>query len=564
MDYSYSGSESYDSDSFGAAPHAQASTGYNNTNYGHHPSTGNSQDYHPPNSSEDDENDAVVDDDSSNGRSSGSASSRDGFSSNEEDNEGEDPTTTVAASVQPRGKSFRPPVGLGDGSSSSSEEEEDDAMRPSSHAAPATAQVINPNPGPPRGKELRLIMNREKNKAGTRAKSRVSNGAVASKATTTKKRKTPPASNDSDSSSDDDDACVATIVGGSDTEEVLAVATNISGVKKMKVNEGSAAKNTPSKKKVAKKGAKSKSKLTATKKSCPTTSASVHYRMPVISAEKAAAAYEARTALQETVSSLSYAVNDSYRIRSFGRIKPEYDSAPLDALYSSPHAIFPVGFSCDRFEFSPVHGRVIKLRCDILDGSTLREDREEHTKKPMTGKLKPDKGSEPSLMDERISSEDGTPNNLGDGPVFRVTWGEGVDEDKLLEKSCPFDPYLASAHLGGDVDTIAVPLTSKKGIKPVGLPEVGMRVSVRFDKCKMYGGVITDVKPVGSHAKNKKTVCNIAIQYDDGVIEIAAFPDPDILLAYQGESIMRRLHTVLVLSKMLAHYLVNASRIPSC
>ncbi len=541
MDHSCSDSESYDSDSSGAAPHAQASIGYNNTNYGH-PSrmtSGNSQSYHPPNSSEDENENDGVDDDSSDGHSLGHASSRDGSSSDEEDNDDEGPTTAMAAPVQPRGKSFRPPVGVGEGSSSSSEEEEDNAMRPSSDAA----QVINPNPGPPRGKELRLIMSKEKNKAGTRAKSRASNGTAASKATCTNKRKTPPANNDSDSSSDDDDdACVATIVGGSDTEEVLAVAKNISDDKKMKVDDGSAAKSTASKKKIAKKGAKSKPKSTATKKSSPTTCAS-YYRMPVISAEKAMAAYEARTALQEKVSSLPYAVDDSHKIRSFGRIKPEYNIAPWDALYSSPHAIFPVGFSCDRFEFSPVHGRVIKMRCDILDGSSLRENREEHTEEPKTGKLKSDKECEPSLVDERISSENGTPNNLGDGPVFRVTWGEGLEEDKVLENSCPFDPYLASAHLGGDVDTIAVPLSSKKGIKPVGLPEVGMRVSVRFDKCKMYGGVITDVKPVGSHSKNKKAVCNITIQYDDGVIEIAAFPDPDILLAYQGESMMAHCYT---------------------
>jgi len=155
-------------------------------------------------------------------------------------------------------------------------------------------------------------------------------------------------------------------------------------------------------------------------------------------------------------------------------------------------------------------------------------------RKLKTGKSKSDKSSEPSLVDERMSSENGT--DFGDGPVFRVTWGEGVEEDKILEKPCPFDPYLASAHLGGDVDAIAVPLSSKKGSKPVGLPEVGMRVSVRFDKCKLYWGTITHVKPLGSQAKNKKAVCNIAIQYDDGVTEIAAFPDPDIILAYQGES----------------------------
>jgi len=409
-------------------------------------------------------------------------------------------------------------------------------------------------------------MNKEPTKTGTRSKSsRATKGnaakKVAAKATTTssnKKRKTPPANHDSDSGSDDDDdACIATIVGGSDTEEVMAVATNISSsTKRAKGNSGSAVKKTAPKKKAAvKKGgagsnAKAKPKPTGAKKSPSTTSASsVQYRMPVISAEKAAAAHEARTALQGTVSTLPFTVTDTHIIRSFGRIKPEYNTAPLNAKYSSPHAIYPVGFSCDRFEFSPIHGRVIKMRCDILDGSSLREYREERMRKLKAGKSKSDKSSEPSLVDERLSSENGT--DFGDGPVFRVTWGEGVEEDKILEKPCPFDPYLASAHLGGDVDAIAVPLSSKKGSKPVGLPEVGMRVSVRFDKCKLCWGTITHVKPVGSQAKNKKAVCNIAIQYDDGVTEIAAFPDPDIILAYQGESNRTRQLPYLLISMII-------------
>ena len=62
-----------------------------------------------------------------------------------------------------------------------------------------------------------------------------------------------------------------------------------------------------------------------------------------------------------------------------------------------------------------------------------------------------------------------------------------------------------------------------------------MRVSVRFDKGKMYGGAITKVKPLKKQKKDKKGVCNITIQYDDGVSEVTAFPDPDIVVAYQGE-----------------------------
>jgi len=74
---------------------------------------------------------------------------------------------------------------------------------------------------------------------------------------------------------------------------------------------------------------------------------------------------------------------------------------------------------------------------------------------------------------------------------------------------------------------------AKKG-KSAGLPKVGMRVSVRFDKGKMYGGAITKVKPLKKQKKDKKGECNITIQYDDGTSEETAFPDPDIVVNYQG------------------------------
>eukprot|EP00571_Detonula_confervacea_P012392 CAMPEP_0172304510 /NCGR_PEP_ID=MMETSP1058-20130122/5901_1 /TAXON_ID=83371 /ORGANISM="Detonula confervacea, Strain CCMP 353" /LENGTH=1370 /DNA_ID=CAMNT_0013015761 /DNA_START=330 /DNA_END=4439 /DNA_ORIENTATION=+ len=511
-----SGSGSDDSSASDAGVPTQVQTGYNS--YGRPSMTqNNSQSFQQQSSEEDD----------------------DGSSSDDSDEE-------PAVPVQPRGKTFRPPVGDGDSSSSSSEDEGD--VEPAGSDAVATAQVVNPNPGPPRGKELRLLKvnksssdddeplvskkSKTKSKAtnGSRKKSAPASKKTASKkSSSAKKRKAPPANNDSDSGSDDED-CIATIVGGSDTDDdVTAVAEIVKSNKKVKTNDGTAKKKASTKKTVAKKGAAKKTgpKKGVTKKS--SSSASVLFGMPELSAEKAAAAEKARNALQEAVTSLPYAVSKTHTVRSFGRIKPEYNSAPLDALYSSPHAIFPVGFSCDRFEFSPVHGRIIKMRCDILDGSSLREQREQMKKDE--AKVKSE-NSEPMLVDEKIPGEKDI-ENLGDGPVFRVTWGEGVEEDKHLEPSHPFDPYVASAHLGGDVDAIAVPLSSSKG-KPVGLPEVGMRVSVRFDKCKMYGGAITKVKTIEKQTKNKNAVCNITIQYDDGVTEVAAFPDPDIVVAYQG------------------------------
>ena len=486
--------------------------------------------------------------------------------SNEDDGSASDDSdeepTAVAAPIEPRGKTFSPPKGVGDNNTSSSEEDEGN-LKPSNStnaaAANATAApAANPNPSPPRGKELRRILKgggdsssddeplvnmRSKDQSKAKNGSRKKSAAASKKSATTspnkktsskaasaaRKRKAPP-SNDSDSDSGDD--CVATIINGDgDAEGVTAVAENIKSNKKMKANDGTAKKKkttTTTTKKTAKKGAKKPGPKRAKK------SSSV-FGMPEVSAETADAAQAARIALQRTVTCLPQKITDSHTIRSFGTIKPEYDVDAMDALYSCPHALYPVGFSCDRFEFSPVHGRIIKMRCDILDGRSLRERREEMKKDGL-------RGGDPMLVDEKapVGSErdvisGDVVDNLGDGPVFRVTWGEGVEEDKILEPSCPFDPYLASAHLGGDVDAVAVPLSSKKG-KRFGLPEVGMRVSVRFDKGKMYGGAITKVEPM--QKKNKKAICNITIQYDDGVTEVAAFPDPDVVVAYQGELIL--------------------------
>lgn len=319
--------------------------------------------------------------------------------------------------------------------------------------------------------------------------------------------------------------------------EVVKSSTS-GGFKRLKLDGTPAKKPGPkkgSKKKPVAKGKPGSKKGSSIKPDlASSSSAAIVAGMPEVSAEKAAAAHKARNALGETVSQLPHKVSETHIVRSFGRIKPEWHNSlgsPLDALYSSPHAIYPVGFSCDRLEFSPIHGRVIRIRCDILDGNTLRAGREQKIKEEK--KIKAE-GGEPMLVDEKFPGEKNM-EDLGNGPVFRVTWGEGVEEKK--DPSCPFDPYVASANLGGDVDAIAVPLSSNsKGGKPAGLPEVGMRVSVRFDKGKVHGGAIAKVSPIEKKAKgkNKKALCEITIQYDDGVTEVTAFPDPDIVVAYQG------------------------------
>ena len=63
----------------------------------------------------------------------------------------------------------------------------------------------------------------------------------------------------------------------------------------------------------------------------------------------------------------------------------------------------------------------------------------------------------------------------------------------------------------------------------INVPMVGMRVSVRFDNNKRYNGQIVQVSKQKLRTKKKKTASyNISIQYDDGDVEFAKYPDHDI------------------------------------
>ncbi|EJK65351.1 hypothetical protein THAOC_13797, partial [Thalassiosira oceanica] len=99
------------------------------------------------------------------------------------------------------------------------------------------------------------------------------------------------------------------------------------------------------------------------------------------------------------------------------------------------------------------------MRCDILDGAALRERREriERQRRQLReedgdgkddgtdgggGKNEEDGSSTPPLVEERRYADVESP---GDGPVFRVIWGEGLDADAAGDKTtCPFDPYVLS------------------------------------------------------------------------------------------------------------------------
>ena len=526
----YSDSDSDDSDLANIAPQPpqlQQSTGYNS--YGR-PSMGGM------NTSFEQQQD-------------GSAAS----SSEVDSIDSDDDSSAVAAEVVPRGKTFRPPRGEGDSLSSDDEQQQQHQPKVVSSAMTANGAVVattatstsqksvppvlhNPN-APSRGKELRLTTQNGDDSSDD------DDTPLVNMKTQQKRKAHPTNGNDSDSDSDSS-AVVATIVepgmdGGGDAMAVAANLPNINtnSTKKLKANDGTAVKQEKKKRGPAKgtwqtvnkngtlrkKPGPKKGHLVNKKSSSSSPSSKLppvlHH--PEVSSDNAKAAQAARSKLQDKVSTLPHRVSSTHTVRSFGRIKPEYDinvtESTLDeSLYSNPHAIYPVGFSCDRFEFSPVHGRIIKLRCDILDGDEIRERRAQSKK---SGSKKSSlENLEPKLVDE---------SNLGSGPIFRITWGEGVEEDKVNEPSCPFDPFVAAAHLSGDVDAIAVPLSSKKG-KVSGLPEVGMRVSVKFDKCKMYGGTITKVK---KQSKNQDALCNITIKYDDGVTEVAPYPDPDIVVS---------------------------------
>ena len=106
-----------------------------------------------------------------------------------------------------------------------------------------------------------------------------------------------------------------------------------------------------------------------------------------ISGDRLLAGDAARDMLHTTVPRLPVPLNENYVVRNFGQLNITQNGVNA---YSTPTSLYPVGFSCDRFEFSPVHGRLLKLRCTIIDGQRT--------------------------------------NRGFAGPIFRVMWGQGVDE----------------------------------------------------------------------------------------------------------------------------------------
>jgi hypothetical protein len=324
----------------------------------------------------------------------------------------------------------------------------------------------------------------------------------------------------------DKDVAVAEVVmDGNDSDDASEVAAVIAEVvpKKIRKKPGPKPKNKDGKKKETSSSKKKKSSGDGKKRGKGGTSGSdvgkglTHGA--AVSREKLEAAKKARDVLLSSLKETPFRVSDSHVIQNFGRIIVENDES-AETLFSNSTALYPIGFSCDRYEFSPVHGRILKLRCEILDG----------------GRIEVEKRS--SLGD----STSGTSEKYK-GPYFRITWGQGIDE---LDdgKPFPFDLYTASAPIGNDVDTVAVPM----GLDVPIIPEAGMRVKVRFEDGLWSRGMIKKVmkkneeqetkekkKGGKSISKNRdKDVFVLSIVYDDGMKEEIAFPDPDVMLISPG------------------------------
>lgn len=198
-------------------------------------------------------------------------------------------------------------------------------------------------------------------------------------------------------------------------------------------------------------------------------------------------ARDARDHLHEMVQYLPLVLAET-QVRSLGRLKL---SRQRSTPFCTTAALYPIGFSCDRYEFSPIHGRLMQLRCTILDAAQVRQ----------------------LQKDKHVPSDRMWPK--ADGPIFRVMWGLGVEEDKWADRTQI--PFQAEPPLGG-------PPVKRPPMRPV----VEQRVRVRFERREYHPGTITAVTTAGKSFK-------ISIQYDDGSSEKdAPFPDPDITLVTPG------------------------------
>jgi hypothetical protein len=289
-------------------------------------------------------------------------------------------------------------------------------------------------------------------------------------------------------------------------------------------------------KKTLKKKKKSAGDSTTAKRTTSSSASTLDALYRSVPQQKIEAAVDARMMLQETVPTLPAPVADTL-VRSFGRlyiqgfdttsVHDKADSSHKIPLYHTTDALYPVGFSCDRHEFSPVHGRMLKMRCSILDGRRIK------------------------TMQRKAGHEI---SNIHDGPIFRIMWGMGIDQDddeNVTTKPIdyPFEPHTHSPPLfmTGNAKNDAALKEAVVNAIPVTaiIPQKGMRVKVKFAKNQYFNGTITKiVETKHQHSthnvdvkKKKAPVAKVHVRYDDGSEEKFEYPDPDLSLLMPGTSI---------------------------
>ncbi|KAL7565041.1 hypothetical protein ACA910_020751 [Epithemia clementina (nom. ined.)] len=323
-----------------------------------------------------------------------------------------------------------------------------------------------------------------------------------------------------DGGEDDEEVVIAAVVVDSnanpDEDEVVSVAEPVQVVstapqtKKRKRASASVKKTesigggTSKKRKAVANNKKVGKKKTTSSKPKHISGKESHFDSAGIPAPRIDAASEARKLLLDSVPTLPANLGDA-QVRAFGRLHATTggnNSVPNP--FASPTALLAVGFSCDLYDFSPAHGRMLKIRCSILDGRRILQQRRELAA-----------SSSSALKDEP---------NIHEGPVFRIMWGRGVDEDDMDEYK--YDPFLHSDYV----------LINSKG-NPTkrqsrAVPVEDMRVKTRFDQNEFYMGTIVNVNKNSDGKQSDKVI--LSIRYDDGTMEQAEFPDPDIQLFLPG------------------------------
>jgi hypothetical protein len=249
-------------------------------------------------------------------------------------------------------------------------------------------------------------------------------------------------------------------------------------------------------------------------------------RAGIASPKSLSAARDARALLHEAVQNLPLALEET-TVRSFGRLKVLSDPFG-ENRYATAGALYPVGFSCDRYEFSPIHGRHLKIRCSILDGKKVREQ-------------------------QKAAGVPANQQVKADGPVFRLMWGNAVDEDAAHVEY----PYLPQAHSapitsGSVALAIADPNAgsaaagggkggaSSRAARRTLEPSAGMRVRVYYDKNEWHNGTIVESverpsPPAAGKKKAPPKTYNIKIRYDDASLEEIVYPDSDVGLLLPGK-----------------------------